>query len=143
MMIPAGQDAFIESSILVNYFYTLIGLFFKILPLRESNEPTLGKYIKSLQRELLGCKNLISFLEYDGRFLELISTLQYFLDHPDAEIEIVRSDVFRSIEILKKLSAYYTSRFESPGETWDEFESELQRVNKLKNRGGSCEQRMA
>ena len=40
-----------NSSILNNYLRNLVNLFFKILPIRESEEPSLVAYMTSLQAE--------------------------------------------------------------------------------------------
>lgn len=141
-MIPTNAGVPIGSQILANYFRTLIGLFFKILPLRESEEPTLGKYVRSLQCELIGCKRLISVLEFDGRFIELISILQYFIDNPDCEVEVVKREVFHAINILNSLSKKYGEKFEIWEEHPEAFERELERINKLRDRGDEHGQRV-
>lgn len=142
MMIPTTQGVSIDSNILANYFRTLIGLFFKILPLRESEEPTLGKYVHSLQCELVGCNHLISILEFDGRFIELISILQYFIDHPDCEVDVVKREVFRAINILNNLSSKYGRKFEIWEKHPEALQQELDRMNKLRDRGDEYEQRV-
>lgn len=142
MMIPTTQGVSIDSSILANYFRTLVGLFFKILPLRESNEPTLGKYVHSLQCELIGCNRLISIIEFDGRFMELISILQYFLDNPDCDVDIVKREVFRVISILNNLSTKYGEKFELWEQHPDALIEELDRINMLRDRGDEYEQRV-
>lgn len=90
-----------------NYFDSLVDSFFKILPMRESEEGSLIAYTKSLQRELIGCKGFIVQLQDNAMFLKLISILQYFIDTPDCEISKVRSDVFKAIGICNKLKAAF------------------------------------
>lgn len=89
-----------------NYLRALVGQFYKILPIKESGEPSLGKYMESLQRELLGCHSLIVALENDDLFLSLLSILQYLIEN-DCDTKIVKSEVFKAITICKKLQKRY------------------------------------
>lgn len=89
-----------------NYFSWLVSQFYKILPIRESNSPTLSKYICSLQRELLGCKSFIPALCYDEYYLSLLSILEYMKTDYD-DVSVIRSEVFKSISIIKKLQNRY------------------------------------
>ena len=43
-----------DEMVLSNYLRNLVNLFFKILPIRESEEPSLTSYMVSLQTELIG-----------------------------------------------------------------------------------------
>ena len=88
------------------YLNALIGQFYKILPIRESGEPTLKFYMESLQREMLGCKELMDTIGYDELYLSLLSILQYMIDN-DCEVAVVKSDVFKAINICKKLQKKY------------------------------------
>ena len=56
MMIQTTVGVPMDAMVLNNYFRTLINLFFKILPIKESGESSLDTYMRSLQAELLGCK---------------------------------------------------------------------------------------
>lgn len=84
----------------------LVNQFYKILPIRESNDKTLNKYLCSLQRKMLGCKSLITALNNDEYYLCLLSVLQYMIDN-DCNVDIVKRDVFESINIIKKLQKKY------------------------------------
>lgn len=111
MMIQTTVGIPVNSEILSNYLHTLVNLFFKILPLKESGEHSLDTYIRSLQIELLGCEGLIDAIHNDPSFISLISILQYFIDNPSCETPVVKREVFRAISICNKLSARYaTSR---------------------------------
>lgn len=101
-----------DSQLLDNYFRSLINLFFKILPLWESGESSLTTYIRSLQIELLGCKELLDVIRCDAGFLSLISILQYLHDNPDCEISVVKREVFKAISICNKLAARYAEKSE-------------------------------
>ena len=84
----------------------LVNRFYKILPIRESGEPTLKQYQNSLLREMLGCQNLIIAFRYDDRYLSLLSILQYMIDY-DPDVDIIKSDVFKAINILKNMQKKY------------------------------------
>lgn len=94
----------VDSRLLSQYINKLIGRFYKILPLKESGEASLEKYMTSLLREMLGCCELIAELRFDDRYLSLLSILQYHIDN-NADVTTVKSDVFKSISMLKQLQS--------------------------------------
>lgn len=96
----------IHSEVLKNYLDTLVNNFFKILPIKENEESTLGEYMKSLQLELVGCNSLFENTNYDSALLSLISILQYLIEH-DCDVVVVRREVFKAISICKKLKRKY------------------------------------
>lgn len=100
----------INRAVVYNYLRALVNLFFKILPMRETGEESVYPYMRSLQRELSGYKNLVVAMDNDGRILSLLSILQYLIDHPDCELKDVRAEVFRAISICNKLKASYGAR---------------------------------
>lgn len=92
------------------YLYSNVDKIYKILPLKESKEDTLGKYIRALVRELLGCQELIDAFQSDSRYLDVISVLMYMSSHIDEmDIDEVRSDVFRCINLMKTLRRQHES----------------------------------
>jgi len=95
-------DIDINDVMLKNKLNALVNQFYKILPIKESGEPSLLQYMKSLQREMLGCKSLILALENDAQYLTLLSILQYMIDH-DCDVATVKSDVFKAIGIIKRM----------------------------------------
>ena len=99
-------DSNLASILVSNYLDALINRFFKILPIKESGEDTLNKYLESLLREMIGFNDLISFINYDDRYLTLLSIVQYLIEN-DVEVDIVKADVFRAINILKKIQRKY------------------------------------
>ena len=107
MMIQTKVGVPMDATILANYFRSLVNLFFKILPIWESGEGSLETYMKSLQAELLGCKELIEAIHNDPLFLSLISILQYLIDNPSMGATAVKREVFRAISICNKLKARY------------------------------------
>ena len=97
-------DIDINDVMIKNKLDALVNQFYKILPIKESGEPSLLQYMKSLQREMLGCKSLILVLENDAQYLTLLSILQYMIDH-DCDVATVKSDVFKAIGIIKRMQA--------------------------------------
>lgn len=96
----------LSDELISRQIYDLVNRFYKILPIKESGEPTLKQYQESLLREMLGCQSLIVAFHQDDRYISLLSILQYMIDH-DPDVSIVRSDVFRAIGILKNLQKKY------------------------------------
>ena len=96
----------IPNQMVGRYFKHLVNQFFKILPMKESGEPSLDGYLKSLRRELLGNEGLMIALKYDARYLSLLAILQYFIDErPD--VATTKADVFRAISLCKKMGRSY------------------------------------
>lgn len=106
-MIQTSTGIQMDVAVLENYLRSLINLFFKILPLKESKERSLETYMRSLQAELLGCSALVVAIHEDSLFLSLISILQYLIDHPESDVAFVRREVFRAISICNKLKERY------------------------------------
>lgn len=107
MMIQTTVGVPMDTTMLNNYFRALVNLFFKILPIKESGESSLEVYMRSLQAELLGCKELIEAIHDDPLLLSLIAILQYLIDTPECEVSVVKREVFRAISICNKLKARY------------------------------------
>lgn len=108
-------DMLVESNMLTEYLRLLVNRFFKILPIKESGEPTLTAYMQSLQMELIGCKTLVSSVRDDPAFLSLISILQYLIDHPECSTPVVKREIFHAISICNKLKAKYSEQKEVGG----------------------------
>ena len=107
MMVDVNNGGELDAKMILKYFRHLVNRFFKILPIREENEPTLCEYMASLQSELIGCSALIAALNNDPIFLSLISTLQYFIDNPDEPVEKYKREVFRCISSCNCLKSKY------------------------------------
>lgn len=97
----------VNEAVLNNYMKNLVNMFFKILPMKENGEDTLGVYLCGLQSELIGCGNVIEAFHNDARFLSLISILQYMIDHPDCETKDVKRGVFSAISMCNKITKTY------------------------------------
>ena len=89
-----------------NYLDSLVNRFFKILPIKESGEPSLNEFMSSLQAELIGCRDLMEDLHHDAMYMSLLSVLQYLIDN-DCDVKVVKREVFKSISLLKKLKQRY------------------------------------
>lgn len=96
-----------RDDVLDNYLRNLVNRFFKILPIRESGEPSLISYMESLQGELAGCSEFVNAIHADPAFLSLLSTLQYLIDHREAPVSVYKREVFKSISICNKLKDRY------------------------------------
>lgn len=92
--------------IVKKYIHSLIGQFYKILPIKESGEPSIRKYIDSLQREILGFNDLFSNIHNDESIVSLLAILEYLNNH-DCDVSIVKAEVFKAIAICKKLQQRY------------------------------------
>ena len=53
----------LPDQLLFHYLDTLVAQFYKILPMRESEEPTVKEFMSSLQVELIGVKGVIESLD--------------------------------------------------------------------------------
>ncbi len=100
------KDIELPEAVVCKYLNSLVGQFYKILPIKESGEPSLSKYMDSLQREMMGCKDLIVALEYDELYLGLLSILEYLINN-ECDTRVVKSEVFKAIGICKKLQKKY------------------------------------
>lgn len=97
----------ISKKLISNYFASLVNGFFKILPMRESNEPSLSKYVEGLMAEMRGVGKLIEVIDYDARFLSLLGILQNMIDNPNYPVKSTKHDVFKAIVICKSLQEKY------------------------------------
>ena len=86
----------------------LINQFYKILPLRENESATLSQYTGSLLWEMLGMKQLFVEWHDDSQYASLLGILQYISDNPTCDVSVVKSDVFKAINIIKRLQKKYT-----------------------------------
>lgn len=103
-----SRDIELPTQVVQRYMKGLIGQFYKILPIKESGEPSLDKYMESLQRELIGCYSLIEALQYDELYMSLLAILQYLIEN-DCETDVVKCEVFKAITICKKLHRKYST----------------------------------
>lgn len=96
----------ISRDLMVNKFTDMVNQFYKILPLKENNSPTLQQYMVGFMRELLGLQSLMNDLNNDGLFANLLGILQYLIDN-DCDTSTIKTDVFKAIGIVKKLQQKY------------------------------------
>lgn len=107
MMVETSIGVPMSAKMLSEYMRSLVNRFFKILPIRENGEESLGTYMESLQGELLGCRELIIAIHEDPMFVSLLNILQYLIDNPECSLVTVKREVFRAISICNKLKAKY------------------------------------
>lgn len=98
----------VNDKMFFNRLEGLVNQFYKILPIRESGEVSLPKYLLSLQREMIGLKELIVVLENDAQYLSLLSILQYMITH-DCDVATVKTDVFKAINIIKHMQKRFAA----------------------------------
>lgn len=96
----------IPTEMVGNYLGGLVNQFFKILPIKESGEPSLNEFMRSLQVEMIGHKRLMKYLNHDSMYMTLLSILQYMIDN-DCDTQVVKREVFKAISICKKLRKKY------------------------------------
>lgn len=101
MNIPI-KHGYVTQELFESYLDSLVGRFYKIMPMYEDNDPTLKSYLEGLCRELSGSKSLILALNNNPYFIQLISTIQYFIDN-DFDKKICKKEVMKCIDISKKL----------------------------------------
>ena len=69
------KDDQLPNGLVRNYFHSLVNCYFKILPIREDGEKTIGVYLESLKAEMLGCGSLLNDIKndpsYEIRFSQL------------------------------------------------------------------------
>lgn len=106
------REIIIPENLIDRYFSSLVNKFFKILPLKESDDSGLVVYIRSLQREITGCHDLLTVCEYDSAIMSLLCILQYHIDHSDCDVQDVRRDVFKAISICNRLKDSYRLKME-------------------------------
>lgn len=95
-----------NSTLYSSYLDVLINRCFKIIPLFEESNQWLPQYIGSLIYELKGLENVIEGLEDSARFVSLLATLESIYDEAlfdDNSYESIRREVFKCIDIIKKL----------------------------------------
>jgi len=105
-MVKVNYDAINDDQFFLNYLNFLINRVYKILPISEDEPLTLKSYLDSLVLELLGSKDLILKLKKDASFLSLIATLQSLSENQYSH-NVIRSEVFKCIDIIKKLIDRY------------------------------------
>lgn len=105
-MVKVNYDAINDDQFFLNYLNFLINRVYKILPISEEEPATLKSYLNSLILELIGSKDLILKLKKDASFLSLIATLQSLSENQYPH-SVIRSEVFKCIDIIKKLIDRY------------------------------------
>jgi hypothetical protein len=91
----------VDDELLQKYIERLVNKVFKLLPLKQENNPTLVEYHKSLMLELNGANSLVLALQEDANFMCLICSLESLLFVDD--FPVYRRKVLECINICKKL----------------------------------------
>ncbi|HEY8888940.1 MAG TPA: hypothetical protein VIM70_01600 [Clostridium sp.] len=90
-----------------NYLKFLIGQLYKSLCLKEDNSETLLSYLESLNRELIGSKELITILKNDARFISLMCKVQYLISDTEVDHKVFKKEIFSCINLVQKLQKQY------------------------------------
>lgn len=109
------KNGHIANELFESYLDSLVGRFYKILPMKESDSDTLETYLHSLQSELIGSKRLVLFLNNDAQFMSLINTLQFFIDN-EYDVKTCKREIMKCISISKKLKEKYLNLNEKAGD---------------------------
>jgi len=104
-MVQVNLEAFSEEFFL-NYLNYLINQLYKTLCLKEENSLTLTSYIESLQREIVGSKEMILFLKNDARIMSVLSRLQY-LSSNKVNQKIFKKEIFYCIKSIQDIKEKY------------------------------------
>lgn len=91
---------------LSQYFKSLVGKTFKILPLYEEDSSTLPSYLKSYQRELIGDSKLFKELVDEPKFITLLATIE-FLASGDYDHDVCKSEVLKCTNIINDINRKY------------------------------------
>lgn len=89
----------ISNEYIVGYLSIFKNRTFKIIPLRESFEPTLIRYIESLIQELLSMDLILK----NSIGIELINNLQVLLSENCITFKEVKKQTFHCLDILEKM----------------------------------------
>lgn len=91
---------------LSQYFKSLVGKTFKILPLYEEDSSTLPSYLKSYQRELIGNSYLFTELSNEPKFITLLATIEY-LASSNYNHDVCKSEVLKCTNIINDINNRY------------------------------------
>lgn len=93
----------LPDEMLSDYINKMINKVWKMLPMREENIPTLPIYIEATLREFIAQKELIDCLKDNGNYIEILGIIEGLLKQHD--FSAYRSDVFRAVNLIKKLKS--------------------------------------
>ncbi len=97
----------IPDAMMRKYFERTVGKLYKILPLKECEEETLKEYLDTLLTELVGVE-LLDNLSSQPYYMSIIGIVSYLSDNiSDCSVKKVKKNVFRAIDLCKKLEASY------------------------------------
>lgn len=98
----------VPDSLAAKYINSMVGRFYKILPMWESGDQTVKMYIASLINELSGSVWLIETLRLDSEYMTMISILRWMIELDREDIDDLRREVFHLISICKRISIRYS-----------------------------------
>lgn len=97
----------IPNELMLRYLERTVGRLYKILPMKEDNEETIHEYLDSLLVELVGVE-LLERLSDQPYYVGILGIVSYLSEHIDScSVKKVKRNVFRAIELCKKLQYFY------------------------------------
>lgn len=110
MNVDTSIGVSVSARLLANYFCTLVNQVYKILPMRETEQKSLSKYVWRLEAELLGCNELFPSVKEDSYFASLLGILHYLSESvDDCQPQKVKQLVFEAIGLCEKLKDRYAA----------------------------------
>ncbi len=91
---------------LERYFKFLVNKVYKILPMKEEKCDTLKQYLESLQVELIGNSELLSFLTDEPQFISLLNIIQYLITC-EYDNKACKREVFKAIKLIESINSKY------------------------------------
>lgn len=80
----------------------LTGSIYKILPLKEDENPFLSEYLDSLVIQLNGAKETYHELSSSVKYIYIINIVQYFCNNPFT-VKQCKREVFKCIKYIGKI----------------------------------------
>lgn len=93
----------LPDEMLLVYVNGMTAKIFKMLPMKQDGTKSLSKYIEATLREFVGQKELVDELKNNEEFLTILGVMESLLSQDD--FSIFRSDVFKTINLIKRLKS--------------------------------------
>jgi hypothetical protein len=93
----------VSEELVSNYYDRLVNRVFKLLPLKEEENPTIAVYLESIMLELVGGKELSDDFKNNADFLSLIMTLEGLSQITN--MITYKREIFKCINIVRKLQS--------------------------------------
>lgn len=88
------------------YIKSLVGKFYKIIPMKEENNKNLNVYLDSLSIELSGGLYTFGILKESSQYTTLRNIINYFINN-EYTFSQCKREVFKAIEIIHNMHIKY------------------------------------